>query len=476
MLAMSEVNCIKTLRNEKGLSISAVATAMKVNWRTAKKYGDGEQLPQEKLYIKKGMMYEEKWGEIVSDLLEEDLKVKKKLRRTNKKMYEDLQSMGFEGSYRTVCNYIQEWRSAEDDELSKGHERLNHPEGEAQLDFGTMEAVQDGEIMDVHALVMSFPASNTGFAVPMPGENLECFLSGLQQLFKQAGGVPISLRIDNLTPAVKKVRKGDSEAELTEAFRHFQNYYGFQVQVCNPESGNEKGHVERKAGYVRYNFFSTPPVIKDLEDLGEKLEQQLKKDRQRLHYKKVELIEDLWIREQKQLLKLPEKPYPVFKQFAIKFNKYNEFKLDQHFIHVPRARNYVQLYCITYWDKFKVITNDGEILLTDARPYMKKRRFIPWKDILKDWLKKPRVIGYSRYTPYLPTRIKEYLTVPSLALRKQRINQLITLLVNHDMKEIDQNFYDYIAKNIEEQEHPYGVNWTDYDAVSPKGTGVTTHE
>ncbi len=473
---MSEVNCIKTLRNEKGLSISAVATAMKVNWRTAKKYGDGEQLPQEKLYIKKGMMYEEKWGEIVSDLLEEDLKVKKKLRRTNKKMYEDLQSMGFEGSYRTVCNYIQEWRSAEDDELSKGHERLNHPEGEAQLDFGTMEAVQDGEIMDVHALVMSFPASNTGFAVPMPGENLECFLSGLQQLFKQAGGVPISLRIDNLTPAVKKVRKGDSEAELTEAFRHFQNYYGFQVQVCNPESGNEKGHVERKAGYVRYNFFSTPPVIKDLEDLGEKLEQQLKKDRQRLHYKKVELIEDLWIREQKQLLKLPEKPYPVFKQFAIKFNKYNEFKLDQHFIHVPRARNYVQLYCITYWDKFKVITNDGEILLTDARPYMKKRRFIPWKDILKDWLKKPRVIGYSRYTPYLPTRIKEYLTVPSLALRKQRINQLITLLVNHDMKEIDQNFYDYIAKNIEEQEHPYGVNWTDYDAVSPKGTGVTTHE
>ncbi|CAM5198033.1 hypothetical protein UACE39S_04442 [Ureibacillus acetophenoni] len=147
----------KDYRNEKGLSISAVATAMKVNWRTAKKYGDGEQLPQEKLYIKKGMMYEEKWGEIVSDWLEEDLKVKKKLRRTNKKMYEDLQSMGFKGSYPTVCNYIQEWRSAEDDELSKGHERLDHPEGEAQLDFGTMEAVQDGEIVDVHALVM-FPS------------------------------------------------------------------------------------------------------------------------------------------------------------------------------------------------------------------------------------------------------------------------------------------------------------------------------
>ncbi|WP_235863342.1 IS21 family transposase [Ureibacillus sinduriensis] len=331
-------------------------------------------------------------------------------------MFEDLQATGFKGSYRTLCDFIQECRAAEDDEQSKGFERLSHPPGEAQLDFGTMEAVQDGEILDVHALIMSFPASNTGFAVPMPGENLGCFLSGLKQLFQQAGGVPISILINNLTPAVKKVRKGDKEEELIDAFRHFQHYYGFKVQVCNPSKGNEKGHVERKVGYVRYNFFSTPPVIKDFDDLREQLEQQLKKDRQRVHYKKEELIEDLWLEEQQQVLKLPEEPYPVFKQFAIDFNKYNELKLDQHLIHVPRARNYVKLYCIAYWDSFKVITNEGEIIFFDARPYMKKRRFILWKDILKDWLKKPRVVGHFRYTPYLPARIQEYLKVPSKPL------------------------------------------------------------
>ncbi|MCP1145272.1 hypothetical protein [Lysinibacillus endophyticus] len=37
MLAMSEINCIKTLRNEKGLSISKIAETMNVNWRTAYK-------------------------------------------------------------------------------------------------------------------------------------------------------------------------------------------------------------------------------------------------------------------------------------------------------------------------------------------------------------------------------------------------------------------------------------------------------
>ena len=62
MLAMSEINCIKTLRNEKGLSISKIAETMNVNWRTAKKYGDGDQLPQEKKHIKKDMP---KIGQIV---------------------------------------------------------------------------------------------------------------------------------------------------------------------------------------------------------------------------------------------------------------------------------------------------------------------------------------------------------------------------------------------------------------------------
>jgi hypothetical protein len=42
MLAMSEINCIKTLRNEKGLSITTIAKTLSINWRTAKKYGDDD--------------------------------------------------------------------------------------------------------------------------------------------------------------------------------------------------------------------------------------------------------------------------------------------------------------------------------------------------------------------------------------------------------------------------------------------------
>jgi hypothetical protein len=93
------------------------------------------------------MMYSEKWGVIVSDWLFEDSKLKKKSRRTNIELLKELKALGFEGSYRTLCIFVSEWKSTHQYEKDKGHERLDHPPGEAQVDFGVMEAVQDGEIV-----------------------------------------------------------------------------------------------------------------------------------------------------------------------------------------------------------------------------------------------------------------------------------------------------------------------------------------
>jgi len=41
---MSDINCIKNLRNNKGLSISQIQKIVGVNWRTAKKYADDDQM------------------------------------------------------------------------------------------------------------------------------------------------------------------------------------------------------------------------------------------------------------------------------------------------------------------------------------------------------------------------------------------------------------------------------------------------
>src|SRR5690625_3182847 len=139
MLAMPEINHSKKLRNIKSLSINEISKRTGFCWETVKKYADGDQLPVEKIPVKKGMMHEEKWGEIVSDWLMEDFALKKKSRRNNKVIFKQLKKLEFPGSYRTVCHYIAEWKDKmldETDGFKKEFERLTHPPAEAQVDFG----------------------------------------------------------------------------------------------------------------------------------------------------------------------------------------------------------------------------------------------------------------------------------------------------------------------------------------------------
>src|SRR5699024_7790583 len=101
-----------------------------------------------------------------------------------------LKGLGFLGSYRTICNFVQEWKSTHHNDLpSAGYERLEHPSAEAQLNFGTMEVEHEGSFKDVKALVLSTPYSNAGFAVALPSENQECLLTGMKLLFNQMGCV-----------------------------------------------------------------------------------------------------------------------------------------------------------------------------------------------------------------------------------------------------------------------------------------------
>ncbi|MED4406541.1 IS21 family transposase, partial [Heyndrickxia coagulans] len=44
------------------------------------------------------------------------------------------------------------------------------------------------------------------------------------------------------------------------------------------------------------------------------------------------------------------------------------------------------------WDRFMVLSQEGEVYLEAPRPYTKKRRELPWKDILAEWAQKPRVV------------------------------------------------------------------------------------
>ncbi|MDR4949898.1 hypothetical protein [Neobacillus cucumis] len=59
-----------------------------------------------------------------------------------------------------------------------------------------------------------------------------------------------------------------------------------EVVKSSSRNQHEKGSVENKVGYIRYNFFSTSPVMNSFDELTETLRTQLQNDRQRLHLRR----------------------------------------------------------------------------------------------------------------------------------------------------------------------------------------------
>lgn len=86
MLAVAEVNYIKHLREIEELSINEISRKTGCNWRTAKKYADGETSPPSLPIQKKGMMYDKGFGEIVDCWLEEDFKLRKRASNKQKNL------------------------------------------------------------------------------------------------------------------------------------------------------------------------------------------------------------------------------------------------------------------------------------------------------------------------------------------------------------------------------------------------------
>ncbi|MEH7457471.1 IS21 family transposase [Bacillus sp. JJ1127] len=427
MLAMPEINYIKHLRENEDLTIAEISRRLGCNWRTAKKYADGDieigQLPK----AKTGMMYEEVYGEIIDCWLTEDAKLKKKQRRTAKKMFEQLRDEhGFKGSYRTVCDYVQNRKLELKIEKATRYERLEHPPGEAQVDYGNMKVVKNGSYKDVKVLYLSFPHSNVAFACPLPAENTECFLQGLKTTFQQAGGVPSVLRIDNLSAAVATIGKGENR-KYTDSFLAFQAQYGFEIQACNPYSGHEKGNVEKKVGYTRNNLFLPEPTMESFEQLASWLEKKLIEDRNRVHYDKGVLIDELWQEDKQKLKALPKQDFSIYEIAQSTVNKYGEITFDNEKIYIPNVKINQVITIKKEWDTFVCIDKNGEMIFEGFRPYMNHSTPIPWKSIFDDWITKPRAVKYSRHVKHLPEKVQHYLLYTNAEI-KNRLKGLKDIL------------------------------------------------
>ena len=146
--------------------------------------------------------------------------------------------------------------------------------------------------------------------------------------------------------------------------------YRFQVRYCNPESGWEKGNVENKVGTIRETSLCQRHNYHDMVEYNKTLLPMNEHEAAKPHYKRLQLIKDLFKEDQKQFLSLPSMPFDVCRYDWFKADGYGKVCIDgKHYYSTkPELHNQKVLIGIRahYID---VLEENGQLIVRHRRQY-----------------------------------------------------------------------------------------------------------
>ena len=323
---MSRIQQIKQWQAQ-GWSLSAIAAQLGVDRKTVRKYVEQQdfspQIPVQRR--RRGKL--DPYQATIDRWLDEDQHQWYKQRHTAQRIFDRLEEEFPDRavSYRTVCRYIQTRHRPVP--VTGTLELIWHP-GEAQVDFGQADIIEQGHVVRIHYLCLTFPYSNAGYVQLFRGENAECVTQGLTDLFTHIGGAPRRVVFDNATGVGRRLGE---VIRLTRLFAQFQAHYGLETTFCNPYAGHEKGNVENKVGYFRRNLLVPVPVVDNLLAQNQDLLGQSEHHWTRLHYKKSVPIRDLFQTDREALRALPPQAFAPYRYTQVRTDQQGRFCLEgQH--------------------------------------------------------------------------------------------------------------------------------------------------
>ena len=410
---MKEIADLRKMYFEDGANITQIQKKTGFDRKTIRKFinkndwNDPVQVPIEresKLETFKPMI--DQW-------LDADKEMRKKQRHTAKRVYDRLKEKyndEFDCSYRTVAKYVAEKKKSLY-ENKQSFLPLVHKPGEAQIDFGKAEFVENGKNYYGSYLNVSFPYSNAGFLQLFKGENFECLAEGLVNIFEHINGVPYRQWYDNMSTAVKKILRGNKR-DLTDSFIKLKEHYCFNAVFCNKNAGNEKGNVENKVGYLRRNFLVPRPEFKKLAEFNKQLLQKCERDLDRIHYRKERLISELFKEDLLHCNVLPHVAFESQTYESVLVDSYGKFTLEQgkhSYSSMPKFAG-ERITVSKTSGAILVLDKEMNVVVTHQRLYGKEQQeCMDWIPYLKQLSKKPAALKYTGIYQLLPSQVTDWL-------------------------------------------------------------------
>lgn len=234
---------MRFLKDKRNLSVGQIAEELGISAQTVRR-----RLEQDEFQGRKERQVATKldgFRERIADLLKEYPSY------TAMQIFQMLKADGYEGGYTTVKRHVAEVRPVS----RKAYFALSFPKGEAaQVDFascGRIHCENTERRLSVFVMVMCY--SRYLFAEFIPCERQEHFFSCHRNAFRDIGGVPDRVIVDNCKCAVVRNRRYERPV-YNPFYLDFAGRYGFNPDACTPGRPNEKGIVENSVKYIKNNF------------------------------------------------------------------------------------------------------------------------------------------------------------------------------------------------------------------------------
>ncbi len=176
------------------------------------------------------------WRERLDSLLLENAEKSARERLTLVRLFEELRSLGYAGSYDAVRRYAKTWRKERGVALAQvAHMRLCH--------------------------------SRMPFVRAYPRETQEMVFDAHDRAFAFFKGACERGIYDNMKTAVETIFAG-KDRQYNRRFLQMCGHYLVEPVACTPASGWEKGQVENQVGLVRERFFTPRLRFKSYDELN----------------------------------------------------------------------------------------------------------------------------------------------------------------------------------------------------------------
>lgn len=317
---------VKTLYN-KGKSQRSIATQLGISRRTVKKYisqFSSKEIVTPKIMKRKKL---DDFKEDISNWLDQGL--------TGVLIQENLlkeKQLGV--GYATVSRYLKQFKTPE-----TYIPLLAKPGEEAQVDFGYLgRFILNGKLVKTWCFSIVLSHSRYSFHCLVTDQSVATFVDCHIKAFEYFGGVPETVKIDNLKAGV--ITPNFYEPIIQTQYADFLSYYQSNPITARIRRGQDKGKVEAGVKYVKLNFLKRVQH-NDFKTLEKELE--IWTDticNKRLHGTIKKVPADLFIHSEKKVLKtLPNKRFEILRVEERKVNNYGHVSFKNNFYSVPA--NYI---------------------------------------------------------------------------------------------------------------------------------------